>query len=451
MSSPEPATPADDILPSLIEHALKAGADAAEAILSEREALSVGVRNSALEEVEREESRDLSLRVFVGRRQAVVSSSSLSADARRRLVERAVAMAALAPEDPFGGLADASDLAVGPFPDLDLHDATERSPEALEATARETEAAALAIAGVSRSEGADAAWSRGRWRLVTSEAFDAARQHSRFSLSASVIAEKDGVMERAGEGRAVRHLSDLIGPGDLGRRVGERAAAKIGARKIGSTTAPVIFENRIAAALLSPLLGAVSGPSVARGTSFLKDRLGQRVLPQGVSLLDDPFRPRGLGSTPFDDEGVRVAARAIVEDGVIATWLLNTASARQLGLRSTGHGARGSAGPAGVSVHNAHLTPGRNDLAGLMAQADRGLLVTGMFGPSLNANTGDWSAGVNGFWFEGGDIVHPVSEMTVAGNLTDLYARLVPGADLEFHDALNSPSLLFDAVAIAGK
>ncbi|MFP5296822.1 MAG: metallopeptidase TldD-related protein, partial [Alphaproteobacteria bacterium] len=198
-------------------------------------------------------------------------------------------------------------------------------------------------------------------------------------------------------------------------------------------------------------LGAISGPSVARGTSFLKDRLGQPVLPTGVDLVDDPFRPRGLGSAPFDDEGVEVTRRAIVEDGVLTTWLLNTASAAQLGLASTGHASRGLAGPPGVSTHNLHLEPGERDLAGLMADAGSGLLITSMFGPSLNANTGDWSAGVSGFWFEGGGIAHPVSEITVAGNLKDLWARLVPGSDLEFRGSFNSPSLLFDAVAIAGK
>ena len=203
--------------------------------------------------------------------------------------------------------------------------------------------------------------------------------------------------------------------------------------------------------MLSPLVGAIAGPSIARGTSFLKDRLGQRVLPEGVDLVDDPFRPRGLGSTPFDDEGVAVTRRALVEDGVLTTWLLNTASAAQLGLETTGHASRGLAGAPGVSAHNLHLEPGERTLDQLMADAGAGLLITSMFGPSLNANTGDWSAGVSGFWFENGAVAWPVSEVTVAGKLTDLYARLRRGSDLEFRGAFNSPSLLFDAVAIAGK
>ncbi|MFN7619810.1 MAG: metallopeptidase TldD-related protein, partial [bacterium] len=202
---------------------------------------------------------------------------------------------------------------------------------------------------------------------------------------------------------------------------------------------------------LSPLLGAISGPSIARGTSFLKDRLGERILPAGVELVDDPFRIRGLGSTPFDDEGVAVSRQSIVQDGILTTWLLNSSAAAQLGLASTGHASRGLAGPPGVSTHNLHLEPGARDLAGLMADAGAGLLVTSMFGPSLNANTGDWSAGVSGFWFENGQIVWPVSGVTVAGNLAELWTRLERGSDLEFRSSFNSPSLMFDGVAIAGK
>ncbi|MFC7378456.1 TldD/PmbA family protein [Brevundimonas sp. GCM10030266] len=450
MTSPRDAA-ASDILPDLIAAALKAGADAAEAVTSERASLSIGVRNGALEDVEREESRDLGLRVFIGKRQATVSASDLSDKTRARLVERAVAMARLAPEDPWAGLAPQDRLAKGPFIDLDLYDPTERSAAELEAAAAAAEAAALSVEGVAKSEGGHAAASSSRWRLVTSHGFDGAYQGSAFSLGVGVIAEKDGAMERGGEHRAVRHLSDLPSAEAIGAFAGKRAVERTGPRKIASTTAPVIFENRIATQVLSPLLGAISGASIARGTSFLKEHLNQPVLPRGVNLIDDPFRPRGLGSTPFDDEGVAVWKQSIVEDGVLTTWLMNSASAAQLGLASTGHASRGLAGPPGVSTHNLHLEPGEQDLNGLMGAAGTGLLITSMFGPSLNGNTGDWSAGVSGFWFENGQRAYPVSEVTVAGNLKDLWARLVPGADLEFRGGFNSPSLLFDAVAIAGK
>ena len=440
-----------DLLNDIVKAALKAGADAAEAVSADRRSLSVGVRNGKLEDVEREESRDLGLRVFVGQRQASVSASDLSPATQARLVERAVAMARLAPEDPHAGFAPEDRLARGPFVDLDLFDPSERSAQTLEQVSAEAEAAALAVPGVARSEGGHAGWSSSRWRLVTSHGFDGAYKGSAFSLGVGVIAEKDGAMERGGESRSTRHLSDLPGADLIGRTAGERAVARVGPRKIASTTAPVIFDNRMAGQIVSPAIGAISGPSIARGTSFLKDRMGQRVFAEGVTLIDDPFRPRGMGSTPFDDEGVAVQKRALFDDGVLTTWLLNSASARQLGLETTGHASRGLAGPSGVSTHNLHMEPGERDLSGLMADAGTGLLVTSMFGPSLNGNTGDWSAGVSGFWFENGVIAYPVSEVTVAGKLTDLYLRLERGSDLEFRGGFNVPSLMFDAVAIAGK
>lgn len=440
-----------DLLNDIVQAALRAGADAAEAVSADRQSLSVGVRNGKLEDVEREESRDLGLRVFVGQRQASVSASDLSEATRTRLVERAVAMARLAPEDPHAGFAPEDRLARGPFIDLDLYDASERTAEELERASAEAEAAALAVPGVAKSEGGHASWSSSRWRLVTSHGFDGDYRGTAFSLGVGVIAEKDGAMERGGESRTTRHLSDLPTAQSIGAYAGEKAVSRTGPRKIASTTAPVIFENRVAGQIVSPAVGAIAGPSIARGTSFLKDRLGQRVFAEGVNLIDDPFRQRGLGSTPFDDEGVAVERRALFDDGVLTTWLLNTASARQLGLQTTGHASRGLAGPSGVSTHNLHMEAGDRDLAGLMADAGTGLLVTSMFGPSLNGNTGDWSAGVSGFWFENGQIAYPVSEVTVAGKLPELYLRLQRGSDLEFRGSFNVPSLMFDAVAIAGK
>ncbi|CAN5430659.1 TldD/PmbA family protein [soil metagenome] len=444
-------TPSSALLHDLVAAALKAGADAAEAVTSERAAMSVGVRNGALEDVEREESRDLGLRVFVGKRQASVSASDLSEATRSRLVERVVAMAKLAPEDPYAGLAPEERLSRGPQRELDLMDRSERTAAELEAVAAEAESVALAVDGVVRSEGGHASTSTSEWRLVTSHGFEGHYAGSAFSLGVGVIAEKDGAMERGGESRTTRFLADLPDSWSIGQEAGRRAVARTGPRKIASTTAPVIFENRVATQILSPLLGAISGPSIARGHSFLKSDMGKAVLPTNLSLIDDPFRPRGLGSTPFDDEGVEVEKRRLVDEGVLTTWLHNSASAAQLGERSTGHASRGLAGPPGVSTHNLHLTQGDRDAAQLRADAGTGLLVTSMFGPSLNGNTGDWSAGVSGFWFEDGELAYPVSEITVAGNLKALWARMVAGSDLEFRGSFNSPSLLFDAVAIAGK
>ena len=441
----------ENLLQDVVQAALKAGADAAEAVAAERQSLSIGVRLGQLEEVEREEARDLGLRVFIGKQQATVSGSDFSAEARAKLVERAVAMARLAPEEKYAGFAPQDRLAKGPLPDLDLIDPFEPSAEQLEAQALAAEDAARAVKGVTNSEGGSGGWSSSHWRMVTSHGFSGQHGATGFSVGASVIAGDDETMERGYDGRSTRWHGDLPAPEAIGAEAGKRAVGRLGARKIESTTAPVIFENRLAGSVISTLVGAIAGPSVARGVSFLKDKLGQPVFAKGVNITDEPLRPRGLGSAPFDDEGVATQQRALIEDGVLTTWLLNSASARQLGLETTGHASRGLAGPPGVSPANLTLQPGERDLEGLMQDTGTGLLVTMMFGPSLNSNTGDWSIGVSGFWFEGGEIAYPVTGITVAGNLIDIYGRLIPGSDLEFRGATNAPSILIPDLAIAGR
>ncbi len=441
----------ESLLQEVVAAALAAGADAAEAVAADRRSLSVTVRLGALEEVEREEARDLGLRVFIGRRQATVSGSDISPAARAKLIERVVAMARLAPDDPYASLAPRERLATGPLPDLQIYDPAEPAAEALEAMGREAEDAARAVPGVTNSDGGSGSWSSSTWRLVTSDGFSGLHQASSFSLYASAIAGEGLGMERGGDGRSVRWQGDLPGPAAIGAEAGRRAVQRLGARKIDSRTAPVIFENRLAGSLISPLIGAISGSAITRGNSFLKDRLGQALFPSAITLTDDPHRLRGLGSSPFDDEGVLNSPMDIIDAGVLTTWLLNTATARQLGMQTTGHASRGLAGPPGVSTSNLTLRPGDRDLAGLMKDAGEGLLVSSMFGPSLNANTGDWSIGVSGHWFEGGELAYPVTEITVAGNLIDIYGRLVAGSDLEIRGSTNSPSLLVDGLAIAGR
>ena len=441
----------ENLLQDVVAAALKAGADAAEAVAAERQSLSIGVRLGALEEVEREEARDLGLRVFIGQQQATVSGSDVSPEAIGKLVERAVAMARLAPEDKYAGFAPEDRLAKGPLPDLDLVDAFEPSAEQLEHQAQAAEDAARAIPGVTNSEGGSGGWSSSHWRLVTSHGFSGEHGATSFSVGASVIAGDEETMERGYDGRHTRWHDDLPTPEAIGTEAGKRAVGRLGARKIESKTAPVIFENRLAAAVISPLVGAVAGTSVARGVSFLKTKLGQPVFAKGVNIVDEPHRRRGLGSAPFDDEGVATRRTALIDDGVLTTWLMNSASARQLGLETTGHASRGLAGPPGVGPANLTLEPGDRDLAGLMQDAGEGLLVTMMFGPSLNSNTGDWSIGVSGFWFEAGEIAYPVAEITVAGNLIDVFGKLIPGSDLEFRGATNAPSVLIPYLAIAGR
>lgn len=440
-----------EFLEDLLSSAKAAGADTAEAVLAQRQALAVNVRLGELEEVEREEARDIGLRVFVGRRQATVAGSDISKDAVSTLVERAVAMAKLAPEDQYAGLVPADLLAKGPFPDLQLFDSTETAAEALEAQAREIEDAARAVKGVTNSEGGSASWSASRWLLSTTEGFSGDHKATSFSAYASVIAGNGETMERGGEGRTTRWQADLPAMDIMGKEAGRQAVNMLGARKIKSATAPIIIDSKIAPTLLGPFVGAISGPSVARGVSFLKDRLGKSIFGERINITEEPHRLRGLGSSPHDDEGVATVDRKLVENGVLTTWLMNMSSARQLGMAPTGHAARSMAGPSGVAPNNMTLQPGDRDQKGLMADAGKGLFVTSMFGPSLNANTGDWSVGVSGFWFEGGEIAHPVNEITIAGNLVDLYGRLVPGSDLEIRGRTNAPSLLIDKVAIAGQ
>jgi PmbA protein len=443
----------DDSLPQdLVQLAMAQGADAAEAVYASRQVQSVSVRDNELEEVEREESRDLGLRVFVGSRQANVSGSAVSRDALMRMAERAVAMAKLAPEDPYAGLAPQDRLSgQAQRPDLDLYDPTEAGPEFLEEQAAIADHAARQVAGVTNTDGGSASWSFGAWTLATSHGFVGHHQASAFSVSASAIAGEGAGMERGGEGRSARHLSDLPKADQMGSEAGQKAVERLNPRKLGSTRAPVIFDNRMSMSMIGPLIGAISGPSVARGVSFLKDHLGKQIFSQDVTLTDDPHRVRGLGSSPFDDEGVVNRKWDLIDKGVLTTWLLNSASARQLGMETTGHASRGLAGVPGVSPSNLTLQPGSQSRSELMSAAGTGLLLTSMFGPSLNANTGDWSVGCSGMWFENGEVLYPVSEITVAGNLIEMYQRLIPANDLVFRGASNAPSILIDDLAIAGR
>lgn len=437
-------------LAALIGFARQAGADASEASYAAREAISAEVRLGELEGMEREEGRSAALRAFVGKRQACASSTDLSERGLRDLAERTVAMAKAAPEDKFCGLLEKDYVAHGPWRDLEQADAARPSPQHLLELAQRCEAAALAVPQIANSGGGGASYDVSTFIYATSNGFQGVEHSTSYSLGVQPIAQHGDEMERDYEWRTKRFLSDLPGAEDIGRIAGERAARRLGARKLASCKAPVIFENRLAGSLLGPFFSAVSGASVARGVSFLKDKLGERVFAPGFHIREDPFVSRGLGSRPFDGEGGAVAPLTLVEDGVLTTWLLNAASARQLGLAPNGHASSGHGGPPGVSTSNMFVAPGGPDLAGLMRDAGEGLLVTDKFSPSLNMNTGDWSVGVAGYWFERGEVVHPVSEVTVAGNLIDIYARLRCGGDLDDRGALQVPSLIVDDLAIGG-
>lgn len=443
-------TNSDDILAALISATLKAGADAADARVSENASLSVEVRNGELESVEREESRGLSLRALVGQRQAHVSGTDLTPAGLQAMSERVVAMARLAPEDKWCGLPDASEV-TQERPDLDL--TCDDTPEAteLERRASDMEAAAMSVSGIKQVSHSGASWNTSRSWFAASNGFVGRKASGMSSLAAVAIAERDGAMERDYESWSERRRARMKPPETIGRMAGDRAAARLGSRKINSQTAPVIFENRLANRLLGSFIGAISGPAIARGVSFLKDKLGRPVFAPGVDVIDDPLRKGGFGSRGFDGEGRAVKQTALVKDGVLTQWLLNGPSARQLGLTPNGFASMGFGDPPGVSTSNLDLQPGPRSLAELMADAKSGLLVTDMFGPSLNPNTGDYSVGVSGFWFENGERAYPVSEVTVAGDLPGMLLRAIPGADLEIRGAMNAPSLLIDGLALAGR
>jgi PmbA protein len=439
-----------DLLDNLIKRTLKAGADAADARLGENASLSVEVRNGELESVEREESRGLALRALVGKRQAHVSATDLSPRSLDALAERVVAMARLAPEDKYCGLPDASEI-TSERPDLQLDCDDTPAAETLEQRARDAEAAALAVAGVKQTGHAGASWSTSKSWLAASNGFRAAKSSGISSMAVMAIAEKDGAMERDYDSRSERRRARLPTPAEIGHEAGIRAVARLAPRKIDSQTAPVIFENRLANRLLGAFIGAISGPAVARGVSFLKTKMGEPVFAQGVNIIDDPRQVGGFGSRGFDGEGRAVGRTALIDDGVLTQWLLNGPAARQLGLQPNGFASMGFGDPPGVTTSNLVIEPGKASLADLMRDAGDGLLVTDMFGPSLNSNTGDYSVGVSGFWFEKGERAYPVSEVTVAGDLISMFLRAVPGSDLEIRGSTNAPSLLIDGLALAGR
>lgn len=443
------ATAPEDLLQTLLKKTLDHGASAADARLDESASLSVEVRNGELEGIEREESRGVALRAFVGQRQANASATDLSTESLDALCERVVLMARQAPEDPYCGIADETELATE-FPDLDLQSDDDSDAAELERRAIEAETAALAVKGVKQVDHAGASWGKGHTWLAATNGFAAQRSSGSTSLAVVAIAERDGAMERDYEFRTVRKLAYLPTPQTIGQTAADRAVARMGPKKVTSQTAPVIFENRLAARLLSAFVGAVTGTAIARGVSFLKDKVGEQVFADGINIIDEPGIIGGHGSRSFDGEGRTVRTTSIVEDGVLTQWLLNGPSARQLGLQPNGFASTAFGDTPSVSTSNLRIDPGPKSLEQLMGDIGSGLLVTDMFGPSLNPNTGDYSVGVSGFWIEDGVRAYPVSEVTVAGDLPSMFLRTIAASDLEIRSSTNSPSLLIPDMSIAG-
>jgi PmbA protein len=439
-----------DLLSDLVSSASKAGADSADAVMFKSAHLGLRQRLGKPEMLERSESQDLGLRVFVGKRQASVSSTDPSPKALAELVERAVAMAKLAPEDIYCGIAE-PDAIARKFPDLDLNDPAEPTPEALEARAKETEEAARAVPGVTNSEGAEATWSRAEIAIAASNGFAGTYARSGHGVSVSVVAGEGAGMETDYDYSSSVYGRDLEKASEVGRRAGERTVRRLNPRKAETARVPIVFEPRVAASLVSHIAGAIVGPSIARKASFLKDQMGKQILAPGLNVIDDPLKPRGLRSRPFDGEGIAARRWTLVEDGVLKSWLLDLASSRQLGLVTTGHAARGTSGPPGPSATNLYLEAGKVSPEALMADIKSGFYVTSLMGAGINMVTGDYSRGAAGFWIENGKLAYPVSEVTVAGNLKDMFLKMTPANDLEFKMAVNAPTLRVEGMTVAGR
>lgn len=441
-------TDALNLMADLIARARAAGADAADAVLIAGTSLSVQRRLGQTEQLERADGRDVGLRVFVGRRAAIVSSTAVDPAGFSALAERAVAMARVVPDDPYGGLADEA----GPPPalDLDLVDAAEPDAAALIAAANTAEEAAMAVPGVTNSEGGSAGYSRTEVVLVTSAGFAGRTVRTGHSISATALAGTGTGMQRDYDWTSAVHLADLEDAATIGRNAGERAVRRLNPSRPATGRLPVVFDPRVAASLLGHLAGAINGAGVARGTSFLKDSLGQRIFAAGITIVDDPHRHRGLRSRLFDGEGVAGQRRELVADGVLTTWLLDSRSARQLGMKSTGHAGRGTGGPPSPGPTNLYLAPGALTPAELMADIKEGLYVTEMIGMGVNGVTGDYSRGAAGFMIRNGALAEPVAEITIAGRLQDMFLGLSAANDLTLRRGMDAPTVRITEMTLAG-
>ena len=438
-----------DLACRLVAAARRAGADQADAVAVRSISLSVDVRDGAVEESQRSEGDDIGLRVLVGHRQASISTNDIRGDGVDALAERAVAMARAAPEDKFAGLADPALLAQK-FADLDLLDPVMPGVDVLERRARTAEQAGLGVTGVSKSGGASASAGIGGMVLVTSHGFRGSTLGSRHSISMAAIAGNGTGMEQDYDFSSTLHADDLEAADKVGRTAGERAVERLNPRKVATRRVPVVFDARISGSLVNHLAGAANGAAVARKTSFLREKLGQRIFAPGIDIVDDPLRRRGQRSRAFDAEGVATRLVKLVENGELKTWLLDCATARELELQTTGHAQRGVSSVPSPGPSNLYLAPGAKSPDALIADIDDGFYITDLIGSGVNMVTGDYSRGAAGFWIEKGQRTFPVSEVTIAGHLTEIFAGLTPANDLVFRFGTNAPTVRVEGLTVAG-
>ena len=432
----------------LVDLAKKAGATDADAVIVRSRSRSVSVRLGKVEGVDASESDDFSLRVFVGSRVASVSANP-GFDAQT-LVERAVAMAKASPEDPFACLADDADLSKD-HPDLGMLDLTEVSSAELTDAALEAEAAALAVPGITNSAGSGASTSMGGLVLVTSRGFSGSYMATRFGRGVSVIAGEGTAMERDHEGDSRVRYVDLDAAAELGRKAAERAVKKLNPRKADTGTGlTVIYDPRVARGLVSHIASAINGAAIVRKTSFLMDMMGKQILRKGLTITDDPKIFRGSASRPFDGEGVSGEKLLMVEDGVLQTWFLATSQARELGLKTNGRGVRGGTSVS-PSSSNMALEPGDVSPEDMLKSVKSGFYVMEMIGHGANLVTGEYSRGAAGFWIENGELTYPVSEVTIAGNMKDMFLSMTPANDIDRTYSTASPTVMIENMTLAGR
>ena len=437
---------------SLLNAAKQAGAQAADAILIAGDSISIEVLEGKLEHAERAEGIDVGLRVLIGQKQANIASSDIREATFQTMAERAVAMAKVAPDDPYCGLADPDQLATEwDLEALDLSDDTQSpEPAALQDMALEAEAAAQAVKGISKVQASGSGWSGNDVWLAGSNGFSAGYRRTSWSTSCVAITGEGLEMERDYYGDGRTHFADMMDPAEIGRLAGERTAERFGATRPPTGTYPILIDERVSSSIIGHLTGAVNGSSIARGSSWLKDALGEQVLPSHMSLIENPHRARVSGSRPFDAEGLPMAKRAIIENGVLTGWTLDLATARKLGMESTGNAARGASAPPSPTTGNLELTQGDKSVKELLKDMGTGLWITSFIGSTISPTTGDYSRGASGFWVENGEVTGPVNECTVAGNLRDMLKRIIPANDARTHLSRVVPSLLIEDMTIAG-
>ncbi len=431
---------------NLVFEAKRAGATAADAVAGQSISVGVSVRNGVVEDSENAESSSIAFRVFVGNRVASVSADATANP--QALAERAVAMAKASPEDVSQGLADADVLAQDII-DLDLFDATLPGADRFREMALECEAAALGVKGVTNSGGASAGYGSSGAVLVTSHGFSGAYKRSGFSISASAIAGEGTLMERDYDYSSRIYFNDLADSTGIGKNAGMRAVRRLNPGKLETGLKTIVLDPRVARSIAGHLSGAINGISVARKTSFLRDQMGQQILPKGFHVTDNPLVKRRGASRPFDGEGVRGQPLDIVIDGVLQCWLLSSSAARELGLRTNGRGSRGGSG-VGPSSTNFAFEPGNVSPEDLIKSVGNGVYITELFGQGVNMITGQYSRGASGFLIENGEITGPVSEFTVASDLPSMFSRLTLANDVDRNFSTAAPTLAIEGMMVAG-